>query len=245
MSNMYNDKFFDGMRGTSSQSAEIVVPLILDLLNPQSVVDVGCGTGAWLSEFSTHGVDILGIDGDYVDRERLQIDKDKFMPLDVSDLSDQALKIDRNFDLAMSLEVAEHLPREGADAFVKFITSLAPIVIFSAAVPGQGGRYHINEQWPEYWHEKFKARRYVAFDVLRESVWDNPEVEPWYIQNSFLYVHESCVDSLKKMDELKANLPARIIHPELFRRFVSMEYIHSWPMIFELLRRIRRKIIKK
>jgi len=245
LKNTYNEKFYDSQSETSRSSASIVVPLIMELLNPGSVVDIGCGIGTWLSVFKQLGVEnILGIDGDYVNRGRLQFSKEQFIPLDLSTLNDPISTINLNFDLAVSLEVAEHISEDHADIFVKFITSLSQIVFFSAAIPGQGGANHINEQWPDYWHGKFENYGYIPFDVIRRCLWEETEVEPWYIQNSFIYVHKSNIELSKKLNMRITNLPTRIIHPELMRRFVSLEYIESTTMFNELIRRVKNKIFR-
>jgi hypothetical protein len=141
-------------------------------------------TGQWLAVFRDHGVEeILGIDGDYVNTQRLEIAADEFLACDLSN----PIAVDRRFDLAVSLEVAEHLPEGSADAFVGLLTSLAPIVLFSAAVPCQGGTNHVNEQWPNYWAARFESRGYGTFDYIRDRIWDSADVECWYAQNILLF----------------------------------------------------------
>ena len=113
-----------------------MVPLVLQLLPVRSVVDVGCGDGSWLVVFRKLGVkEILGIDGEYVDPGLLQIPQDCFQAFDLA----KPFSLGRVFDLAVSLEVAEHLPAECAPGFVECLTRLAPSVLFSAAIPFQGG----------------------------------------------------------------------------------------------------------
>ncbi len=149
------------------------------------MIDVGCGQGTWLSVFAEYGAtDVNGIDGDYVDRDRLEIPADRFHGQDLS----RPLAVERTFDLAVSLEVAEHLPEVACDGFVESLTRLAPVVLFSAAAPYQGGQNHVNEQWPEYWAERFARHGYLPVDCLRRRVWANPDVEWWYAQNALLFV---------------------------------------------------------
>lgn len=65
----YTSEFFDNIRNGSLRSAQVVVPIAIELARPKSVVDVGCGDGTWLSVFRHLGVnDTLGLDGDYVNR---------------------------------------------------------------------------------------------------------------------------------------------------------------------------------
>jgi hypothetical protein len=213
----YNHAFYQEQMAGSVRSARAVVPLVLDLVPAHSVCDVGCGAGTWLSVFMNRGIsDALGLDGDYVPAEYLHIPRAAFKPSDLR----QPINIERTFDLAVSLEVAEHLPAEHADAFVGSLTRLAPVVLFSAAIPSQGGRDHINEQWPDYWERLFGAYGYRAVDVLRPRIWENDDVEWWYRQNIFLYVRET---DLPKYPQLliaasEPQLPRRLVHPIMFDR---------------------------
>jgi SAM-dependent methyltransferase len=182
--NPYTNEFFDEHVEGSRSSARLVVPMIMELVRPKRVVDVGCGLGTWLAVFRDHGAEeILGIDGVYVDRQRLEIAPHEFLACDLS----SSMAVDRRFDLAVSLEVAEHLPEGSADALVSFLTSLAPVILFSAAIPCQGGTNHVNEQWPDYWATRFENHGYRTYDCIRDCIWDNPDVECWYAQNILLY----------------------------------------------------------
>ena len=143
----YNRGFYMGQSAGSLESARQIVPIVLHLIRPKKVVDVGCGLGTWLSVFAEAGItDYLGVDGSYVPADMLLIPRDRFLAHDLT----QPLQLPDRYDLAVSLEVAEHLPASCAEAFVESLTNLAPVVFFSAAVPFQGGTTHVNEQWPEY-----------------------------------------------------------------------------------------------
>lgn len=167
------------------ESPRGVVPLVCDLFHPTSVVDVGCGTGVWLSVFQEHGVQrILGLDGAHVNPDWLQIPKNCFRPVDLA----QTIELDERFDLAVCLEVAEHLPPAASGGLVELLVKAAPCILFSAAIPLQGGRNHINEQWPEYWHEQFKKHNYLKLDMIRKQIWTDKTIEYWYRQNMYLYV---------------------------------------------------------
>lgn len=188
----YTSEFFEHLRDGARRSAEVIVPIILEIANPSSVVDVGCGDGSWLAIFRKYGVgEILGIDGDYLDRGILQIPADRFQPVDLR----KPFNLARSFDLAISLEVAEHLPPECAEMFVQTLTRLAPMVLFSAAIPLQGGTHHVNEQWPEKWARLFRKRGYVPIDCVRGRVWRDDKVDWWYAQNTLLFVRETALDS--------------------------------------------------
>jgi SAM-dependent methyltransferase len=180
----YPPAFFTDLRAGAHRSAREVVPLVLGLLGPRRVVDVGCGLGTWLAVFKECGVgEVLGVDGAYVDRDLLEIPPDQFLAHDLG----QPLYLGRTFDLAVSLEVAEHLPPACAAVLVESLVRLAPVVLFSAAIPFQVGVNHLNERWPEYWAELFEARDYHVVDCLRDKIWGNDRVEWWYAQNLLLY----------------------------------------------------------
>lgn len=207
----YSKSFFDALEGQALSSAARVVPIILELVQPRSVVDVGCGSGAWLSVFADHGVeDLLGIDGYRPDR--LLIPADRFLQCDL----DRELRLDRGFDLAVCLEVAEHLRPVSAGLLVGGLARLAPVVIFSAAAPAQGGTEHLNEQWPEYWAALFADRGYEVLDPIRRRVWNDPAVSWWYAQNMLVFVRR---DELERRPALEKQLPntfpgqLNLLHP--------------------------------
>lgn len=193
-------------------AAEEMVPYFLSLLKPNSVVDVGCGTGTWLKVFSDNGItDFLGIDGNYVDRNILKINRTSFIEFDLETFYTSQ----RKFDLAISLEVAEHLKEESAAVFIKSLTNLSDVVIFSAAIPNQGGQNHLNEQEPFYWISKFEEEGFQCFDILRPVFWENKMVDFWYRQNIFLFTKkETLIDQIKSFNTFSNN---HLVHPELLK----------------------------
>lgn len=212
--NVYNKSFFNQQKEGSRRSASRVVPLIMQIAQPASVVDVGCGLGTWLAEFRELGVQkILGMDGDYVDRSELQIPPSDFRPHDLTRPIDIGLK----FDLAISLEVAEHLPPECAAAFVKSLVGLAPVVVFSAAIPHQGGTNHLNESWQVHWCKLFIENGYTAYDPIRPLIWRDREVEISYRQNLLVYAREGAL-SRDRIAAAHLSRPSTesLVHPELF-----------------------------
>lgn len=212
MAGSYDDDFYDEITQWSRPSAEEIVPLVTGWVRPASVVDVGCGRGTWLSVFRAEGAtEILGLDGDYVDRFALDIDADEFRPVDLN----HPPELDRQFDLAVSVEVAEHLPEHRAKDFVSFLCGLAPVVLFSAAVPGQGGRGHVNEQWPPYWAERFRSVGFEPVDAIRPRVWDNPRVAFFFAQNTVLYVRDDRAAELRQTigADQAADVPPALVHP--------------------------------
>lgn len=194
-----------------------VVPLVMDMVKPSSVLDVGCGTGTWLSAFEEAGIrDYLGIDGAYVQSTQLKIPAEKFKPVDLK----APWTLNRTFDLVVCLEVAEHLPQSSADMFVEALTCHADTILFSAAIPHQGGQHHINEQWPEYWQQKFAHHGFYFHDSVRSKIWSNEKVEWWYRQNIFLIT--------RKQSEQPV-LP--LVHPELFKQKMLNENAYHESLI--------------
>ncbi|MCY6380004.1 methyltransferase domain-containing protein [Hoeflea prorocentri] len=186
MSHVYSSDFFDYIDAGVQTSAEALVGALYPMLATTSVVDFGCGRGLWLAQWSATGVeDIVGVDGDYVDRANLGIPEDKFRGLDLT----MPIDLGRKFDLCQSLEVAEHLPGEASSTFIDTLVRHSDCVLFSAAVPGQGGEFHINERPMEFWRACFRERGYQPFDCIRPGLAGNPAVEPWYRYNTVLYAN--------------------------------------------------------
>jgi len=223
MENPYTKEYYQALREGARRSAEAIVPLVMGLLHPRSVIDVGCGDGTWLSVFRQFGArEILGIDREYVTGEILEIPEKEFLPHDLR----LPLSVDREFHLVLSLEVAEHLPPECAETFVDSLTHLGPAVLFSAAIPFQGGTDHVNEQWPDYWVELFGKKGFVAIDPIRKHVWQNADVESWYSQNVLLFVKRQYLEERPELQaERKAIRDAQlsIVHPRMFMEMAGKQ----------------------
>ncbi|UUX51138.1 class I SAM-dependent methyltransferase [Nisaea acidiphila] len=207
---LYNREFYEAIKASAVRSARVIVPKVLELTGPvRSVVDLGCGLGGWLSVFREHGANrVLGLDGDYVQRDMMEMDDEDFRPTDLA----QPIRFDDKFDLSMSLEVVEHLPPDRADSFVEDLIRMAPVVLFSAAVPAQGGDGHQNEQWQHVWVEKFATHGYRAIDSLRPDIWSNTEVSWWYRQNLLLFASDAAIAE---------RAPLRLAHEQTDLRQVS------------------------
>jgi SAM-dependent methyltransferase len=219
MSQTYDPEYFRAFSELSHESADVVAPLAVELVSPKRVLDVGCGLGQWLAAFRRSGAEIIrGLDGEYVPYDRLEIPPEDFQ---VQDLT-KAFSLDEHFDLTTCLEVAEHLPEHCAGDLVQSLTATAPVVLFSAAIPHQPGREHVNCQWPEYWAALFAERDFVLVDALRYQLWDNPSVAWWYQQNLMFYVHCEALPRYKRLRQLRDagfDRPLRLVHPEMFKVF--------------------------
>ena len=211
MGHHYDRGFFATQRDRSRQAASVVVPLLVEAIQPRSVIDVGCGVGTWLAQFRDLGIgDVTGIDGDYVERAMLQIPPAQFIAQNLN----EPLHVGRRFDLATCLEVGEHLEPERSAGLVHDLVTLAPIVCFGAAVPYQGGTDHLNERWQDEWIEMFGHHGYRAIDLVRPQVWDRGDVAPWYAQNTLVYVAADV--SLPAETPVGERIPPRVVHPEMF-----------------------------
>lgn len=218
MSHVYDSHFMDYAGASSRHSAQTVARMLRAVLPIDSVLDVGCATGAWLAAWREAGVgDIHGADGDYVDRDRLMIPIERFHSADLS----RALDLRRRFDLVQSLEVAEHIAAEHADQFVaNLVSHSSGLVLFSAAPPGQGGEHHINEQPYDYWRRKFAGHGFRAFDYVRPRLAADASVSFWYRFNTLLYVRDDRIAGLPpdvRSTQVADASAIRDVSPALFR----------------------------
>lgn len=192
---IYGSLFYDYQSEGAARSARHSLPVVLNALQTGSVLDVGCGVGAWLAAYRDLGVeDCAGIDGDYVERSKLLIDQSRFKPADVG----KPFDLGRKFDLVQCLEVAEHVPPRASLTLIENIVRHGKKVLFSAAVPGQGGENHINERPYEFWRDLFAAHGYRLFDFVRPRIAGIEAIEPWYRYNILFFAHDSVIDRLPK-----------------------------------------------
>jgi SAM-dependent methyltransferase len=214
--NRYSRSWYQTFACASGDSASEIVPLLVELFDVRSVVDLGCGLGVWLRTFLEAGAEeVLGVDGDHVVAEDLVINQKDFLRHDLN----KPFHVPRTFDLAICLEVAEHLPETAAEPLVESLTSMSARVLFSAAVPGQGGTHHINEQWLQYWYELFRFRGFELIDAIRPQIWNNNRVDFWYAQNAVLFVNQQeFFNNAKLAPWANGRRCLSMIHPRLFTR---------------------------
>jgi SAM-dependent methyltransferase len=207
---LYSDSYFASFVQSTIESAKEVIPHILNFYTPHSVVDAGCGTGAWLSIFEKNGIsDILGIDGDYINREKLLISKENFLPADLQ----RVLTLSRKYDMAISLEAAEHIHPAFAETFISSLCNSSDVIVFSAAIPHQGGVDHVNEQYPEYWINHFAKFRFSPYDILREKIWNNNKINAYYRQNILFFVSDSVKEKFSSITKERKQVLS-IVHPD-------------------------------
>lgn len=187
---VYDSQYYAALvEGPAVRSAETISYWILKDLMPQNVVDVGCGTGALLEALRKKGCEVFGLEHseaalNYYCRIR---------GLDVLnfDLETSVFEDNRTFDVAISMEVAEHLPEKSADRFIDLLTRLSGTIVFTAAPPGQKGTDHVNEQPPSYWKSKFRQHGF-EYDQEISQRWHESwktagDVEPCYFRNLMIF----------------------------------------------------------
>jgi len=206
---LYKTDFYQNRRSRTASSARTVLTSLRQQFPFSSVVDLGCGTGTWLSAAAGLGATrLVGYEGNWVRRDMLD---DSSIELRSADLSEPIELDTERFDLAMCLEVAEHLPPERADGVVDELCAMSDTVLFGAAVPGQRGVGHINEQWQDYWQEKFASRGYAANDV-RPKFWSDETVLPHYAQNIFVFTRGAQVLT-------PSGYPINMVHPGVLQQY--------------------------
>jgi SAM-dependent methyltransferase len=204
----YSPEFYAGVISGMQQSAARVVPLVVERLQPKSVIDLGCGRGAWVKAFLERGVEkVVGVDGPWAPQAGLLVPEANFQCADLErDLPDLG-----RFDCGVSLEVAEHLSVQAGRRLVAYLTSRCDVVVFSAAIPGQGGTDHITERWQTYWVSIFAEHGYAPATWLRDAIWSDPQVEPWYSQNVLVFSNASDAAAQRPIGNLD------VVHPRMYQ----------------------------
>jgi SAM-dependent methyltransferase len=207
----YTAEWLAEFRDMTRRSADVIVPLVLDHYRAGSVIDIGCGEGWFGKAFADRGCRVLGVDGAYV--------KERVIDFREADLANPLPALGA-FDLVVCLEVAEHLDSDRGPSFIDELCQLAPVVLFSAAIPDQGGMDHKNERWPGYWVELFSRSGYACSGALRWKIWDDDRVAVWYRQN--LLIATSDPESLPSLFDAQHSEVWPVVHPELFRFHMAM-----------------------
>ena len=230
----YSTDFYADRHDASLYSARVILDQVTDILPPlASAVDMGCGVGTWLSVLVDKGVeDVCGLDGPWVDTSLLRIAPERYTTTDL----EEPVRFDRRYDLAISLEVAEHLSPASAPTFVASLVAASDFDLFSAAIPYQGGSHHVNEQWPEYWAELFDVHGYDAVDCIRSSIWTDSAIPTWYRQNTLLYVQRERLVDLA-LENAGAPFPTlSVVNPDSFVNKLSTVKV-SWRSFRHALKR--------
>ncbi len=238
----YGADFYAQQAPGSLRSARVVAALVTELIQPRSVIDEGCGLGGWLVAFAENGArELRGIDGEHVDKSKLYIEASRFCAVDLS----QPFGIDGRFDLAICLEVAEHIPHSRSEDLVDARCAAAPTVLFSAAIPGQGGSGHVNERWPEYWHDRFRTRGFRMCDGIRPRVREDQRVLWWYRQNLVIYANESSLAAHPMLHAAPCCEEIEWVHVNMLREAgVRNLWCHFRPVLGKAIRRRFHRVKK-
>ncbi|MGS0706576.1 class I SAM-dependent methyltransferase [Acinetobacter sp. ANC 3781] len=202
MGHIYKESFFNYIDFSSSRSATAFIKCIDLPFKINTVLDVGCGRGAWLAQWAEHGKNIYGVDGAYVNKDNLLISNENFDHQDIS----KPFDLGEKYDLVQCLEVAEHLQEKDAVTLIDNLIRHGDFILFSAAIPGQGGEFHVNEQPLNYWVNKFSQKGYSCFDYIRPQILKTKKIEPWYRYNSILFIkNEKILDLETKVKKTKVD----------------------------------------
>lgn len=217
----YDQRFFDRIREGIKRSAESLVPLLVSELSPaidvKSMLDVGAGEGHWMDEFYQWDFDPYGLEqfgpgaspsGVPIHRHNLEEPFPEYFGL---------------FGLVLCLEVAEHLTPERGPSFIADLCKLSDLIVFSAAIPGQRGVNHLNEQWPDYWVSLFRDNGFYVSGAMRWMIWGDDEIEPWYRQN--LLIATKHPERLPNLFDTPLCYPWPVVHPAKWAEHEGVQ----WP----------------
>ncbi len=215
-------------------SAEKIFHLLFKLYKPISILDVGCGIGTWLAVARELGVvNVYGIEGPWINPKQLRIEPEYFT---VQDL-EHPFNLHRSFDLVISLEVAEHLSPTVASTFIASLVCHGDIVLFSAAIPYQGGHNHMNEQFPSYWADLFAKFDFIPLDFIRSQIWDDKNIHWWLRQNILLFIRrEVATKTSAFLRYIDSFTPLSIVHPDVFISRLEMyeQIIQAYKQMSEI-----------
>jgi len=244
----YDRDFYHRQSGESATAARLILPHVVQAVGaPGTVLDIGCGVGPWLRAIQDQlpDAEITGIDHPGVPRDLLMIAEDEFVGMDLR----KAFDLGSRFDLVLSMEVAEHIESENAHVFVRNLTRHADHILFSAAVPGQGGDDHVNERWPSFWTDLFAQEGFLCNDFIRPRIWDNVEIPFWYRQNTMLFTRTP----LALSGEYRSFHGADLVHPDLLTGSIRYHDERFARLLFErrriggrrALRELKKAILRR
>lgn len=212
----YSDDFYVSMEKGSHSSAQEIVPRLISRYSPQSVVDVGCGTGSFANEFLKLGIsEVIGYEGLWMESLPTLLPKPNYRYHDLT----ESLFSSKEYDLCLCLEVAEHISESYAENLIAILTSMSSVIVFSAAIPMQGGNHHVNEQWPEYWSKLFAARGFILEWDPRQSIWENDRIEACYRQNLLIYSKGHVNQPVE---------PKALVHPNIWLAAMTIRKVPFW-----------------
>lgn len=237
----YTRSFYEKRHNDTLHSARSVLGIVKELYNFESCVDFGCGIGTWLSvsrELGANSVD--GYDGPWVPKDFLQIKQSEFHEFNL----ESGVRLEKKYDLAISLEVAEHLTEIASNKLIEIMTQAASLIVFSAAIPFQGGNGHINEQWVSNWIDKFQKRGYQLLDVVRPQIWNDEKIPFWYKQNIIVVFDPSNISvDINRFDKNFHGL--NLVHPDMYQIRANPSVVERLKLFYKTPSYVLKRLIGK
>jgi SAM-dependent methyltransferase len=218
LKDIYDLTFYDELSGPNYRAAQLVLPHVLEIVGrPSSVLDIGCGVGTWLRAIRDYVPDaiVVGVDHPDVPSDLLMISSEEYVAMDLSD----GIDLGRTFDLAISLEFLEHVDKRYTETLINSLAKHSNTILFSAAIPGQGGTHHVNENWPAYWIDEFRKKDYICNDIIRPMIWTDEEIPFWYRQNIMLFTKSELTTS----KDFVSFEGLSLVHPVLYEKALNRQ----------------------
>lgn len=243
---IYSREFYENRNALTDYSAKVIITQLSKYLkNVNSVADIGGGIGTFLRNASeiwgVNSKNLILCDGEYVQLDLLQVPKDCFAARNL----EEGINISSKVDLAITLEVAEHLSPTRAESFVEELCSLSEVILFSAAAKGQGGEHHVNERELSYWEKLFEMRGYRAFDCIRPAIQEDKKIPFWYRQNIVLFVKSNnpLVDIIQESNDYLPPL-SMVSYDMIKDRMIAMDTFGK-TIMFRVMYKIYRLCHKR
>jgi hypothetical protein len=241
--------FYQDRDTLTRKTAKKVLDLVISRFGGfRSVIDIGCGVGTWLSVAREMGASIIkGVEGPWINEVDAMVINNSL--IEIVDLESE-WEVDGNFDLGICLEVVEHVSTISGEKLIQKLSTICSIIVFSAAIPGQGGNGHVNEQWPTYWQERFFQNGMEAIDCIRPFIWNEQDIPLWYRQNIVIFVKKEIAQdyykNLYKYQEMRTVplLGIRICDPYL--QNVNQPIKERFHIVFfQKIKKIIKKLYSK
>lgn len=222
MANFYHSGYFSSSIFDYDYAA--IAETIIKEYQPKRIIDFGCGTGDLAKAFASRGVTVEAIDG-YSTPDFSGYSNLRFTKVDLNNITATQTflnQLETKFDLAISIEVAEHLNPDVSSSFIEWMTSMADVIVFSAAVPSQDGDGHINCRSRSDWYQFIKQHNFVIADTLRQYFTSNSRLGLWHKLNIVDYVQKDTAFAKRiNPDELVE----RLITAETFAASQCFHYV--------------------
>lgn len=206
---MYSREYYSNHDQGSYDSAITILSRLSAYVNPQSVIDIGCGSGTWCkAAMNVWGIVALGIDQHSYEDCNMHIPESQYLQNDI-----RSRVHGYHADLVICVEVIEHIDEEYEDTVLDNICAMSNTILFSGALPFQGGTGHVNEKPYSYWVEKFNRRGFYLDERIRHDIWDDARVAIWY-RNNIMLLHKNTNKNRMMHQHLD------IIHPHMLERIL-------------------------